>query len=87
MHLLRNIQELREKGELEEETENPECNAHTHRSKGLQREDSMEIKSKFVKSDVLTIEVPKKCKNYSVIMNFSLKEVLAENNGNQRLYK
>ena len=62
LHLLRNIQDLREKGELEEETENPEMGSTTQRSKGLQREESMEIKSKFVKSDVLTIEVPKKCK-------------------------
>jgi hypothetical protein len=53
--LLRNIQDLKEKGELE--IDNPE--EHNH------GDESMEIKSKFVKSDVLTIEIPKKCKLYA----------------------
>jgi hypothetical protein len=37
-------------GELE--LENPEC---------ADNEDSVEIKSKFVRSEVLTVEIPKKC--------------------------
>lgn len=60
LHLLKNIQELKEKGELEE-LENPEQST-INRNHVLHREDSIEIKSKFVKSDVLTIEIPKKCK-------------------------
>lgn len=50
--LLRNIQDLKDKGELE--IENPENTSHD--------DDSVEVRSKFVKPQVLTIEIPKKCK-------------------------
>lgn len=45
--LLRNIQDLKAKGELES------------------LDESVEIKSKFVRSEVLTVEIPKKCKLHS----------------------
>lgn len=62
--LLRNIQNLKEKGELE--LENPEDQINDN--------DSLEIKSKFVKSDVLTIEIPKKCNLFIILFIAVLKK-------------
>jgi hypothetical protein len=57
LSLLSNIQSLRESGELEEDNETS--------MDGATDNDSLEIRSKFVKTSVLTIEIPKKCKSLS----------------------
>ena len=44
---------MKDKGELEIE-----------QAEIINKEESMEIKSKFVNSNVLTVEIPKKCKDY-----------------------